>query len=239
MSIVVFDPDSVEDVDFADRMRHPAAADPGGGMWLSDTEPSFVDADALRKGRLEEAARMDARGRLWRRRAVRPVQPALCHRLAQHVRLFPAQLDPLFLHSGRRADRPVRISAELPCLDGARHGRRGAAVQAGLVVGVGPRRRDGRSLRRRDRRSPEDAWRRLDEARARPLRPSAGAGAGEARLRGQGLPGRDTGRARGQDAGGGEMPPGLDGRRGGCRRGGAGSHQAGRLGERSVRHHVP
>ena len=31
MSIVVFDPDSTEDVDFADRMRHPAAADPAGG----------------------------------------------------------------------------------------------------------------------------------------------------------------------------------------------------------------
>ena len=52
MSIVVFDPDSTEDVDFKDRMRHPAAADPAGGMWLSDTEPSFIDADALRKGRL-------------------------------------------------------------------------------------------------------------------------------------------------------------------------------------------
>ncbi|TGW04757.1 aminopeptidase P family protein, partial [Mesorhizobium sp. M2D.F.Ca.ET.145.01.1.1] len=35
-----------------DRMRHPVAADPAGGMWLSDTEPSFIDADALRKGRL-------------------------------------------------------------------------------------------------------------------------------------------------------------------------------------------
>ena len=54
MSIVVFDPDSVEDVDFADRMRHPAAADPAGGMWLSDTEPSFIDTDALRKGRLRK-----------------------------------------------------------------------------------------------------------------------------------------------------------------------------------------
>ena len=54
MSIVVFEPDSVDDVDFADRMRHPAAADPSGGMWLSDTEPSFIDADALRKGRLKK-----------------------------------------------------------------------------------------------------------------------------------------------------------------------------------------
>ena len=52
MSIVVFDPDGTEDVDFKDRMRHPAAADPAGGMWLADTEPSFIDADALRKGRL-------------------------------------------------------------------------------------------------------------------------------------------------------------------------------------------
>ena len=54
MSIVVFDPDSVDDVDFKDRMRHPEAADPAGGMWLSDTEPSFIDADALRKGRLKK-----------------------------------------------------------------------------------------------------------------------------------------------------------------------------------------
>ncbi len=54
MSIVVFDPDSVDDVDFKDRMRHPAAADPAGGMWLSDTEPSFIDADALRKRRLKK-----------------------------------------------------------------------------------------------------------------------------------------------------------------------------------------
>jgi Xaa-Pro aminopeptidase len=43
-------------------MRHPAAADPAGGMWLSDTEPSYVDADALRKGRL-------AKLRAWMREA--------------------------------------------------------------------------------------------------------------------------------------------------------------------------
>ena len=49
MSIVVFDPHTVEDVDFADRMRHPSMQDPSGGMWLSDTEPSFINADALRK----------------------------------------------------------------------------------------------------------------------------------------------------------------------------------------------
>ncbi|MEO8302897.1 MAG: Xaa-Pro peptidase family protein [Betaproteobacteria bacterium] len=41
-------------VDPGARMRHPAAADPAGGMWLSDTEPSFVDTDALRKGRLRK-----------------------------------------------------------------------------------------------------------------------------------------------------------------------------------------
>ena len=52
MSIVVFDPHTVEDVDFADRMRHPSMQDPSGGMWLSDTEPSFIDTNALRKGRL-------------------------------------------------------------------------------------------------------------------------------------------------------------------------------------------
>ncbi|HEV7254660.1 MAG TPA: hypothetical protein VGN97_16380 [Mesorhizobium sp.] len=37
MSIVVFDPDGTEDVDFKDRMRHPAAAVPAGGMWMSGT----------------------------------------------------------------------------------------------------------------------------------------------------------------------------------------------------------
>jgi Xaa-Pro aminopeptidase len=54
MSILVFDPDKAGDVDFAGRMRHPVAADPAGGMWMSDTEPSYVDADALRKGRLKK-----------------------------------------------------------------------------------------------------------------------------------------------------------------------------------------
>ncbi len=52
MSIVVFDPDSTDDVDWADRMRHPMAGDDGGGMWLSDTEPSFIDTAALREQRL-------------------------------------------------------------------------------------------------------------------------------------------------------------------------------------------
>ena len=42
MSIVVFNPHTVEDVDFADRMRHPSMQDPAGGMWLSDTEPSWL-----------------------------------------------------------------------------------------------------------------------------------------------------------------------------------------------------
>src|SRR6218665_1483156 len=28
------------------------AFDPSGGMWLADTEPSFIDVDALRQGRL-------------------------------------------------------------------------------------------------------------------------------------------------------------------------------------------
>ncbi len=58
MSIVVFDPDSTEDVDWRDRMRHPAAGDESGGMWLSDTEPGFIDTTKLRAERL-------ARLRLW------------------------------------------------------------------------------------------------------------------------------------------------------------------------------
>src|SRR5882672_8185544 len=54
MSIVTFDPDSVADVDFANRMRHPVAADGAGGMWLSDTEPPYIDTNALRQGRLRK-----------------------------------------------------------------------------------------------------------------------------------------------------------------------------------------
>src|SRR4029077_4510602 len=54
MSIVVFDPDRIDEVDFADRMRHPAAADPAGGMWLSGTGPAYIDANALRHGRLKK-----------------------------------------------------------------------------------------------------------------------------------------------------------------------------------------
>ncbi|MGE0213193.1 MAG: M24 family metallopeptidase [Parvibaculaceae bacterium] len=57
MSIVVFDPDDVRDVDFADRMRHPTTSD-ANAMWLSDTEPSAVDAPKLRRERL-------ARLRAW------------------------------------------------------------------------------------------------------------------------------------------------------------------------------
>jgi len=54
MSVVVFDPEKAANVDFANRMRHPVAADPAGGMWLSDTEPSYIDADKLRQGRLQK-----------------------------------------------------------------------------------------------------------------------------------------------------------------------------------------
>lgn len=52
MSIVVFDPDNVSDVDFSGKMRHPMAEDPSNGMWFSDTEPPSVDAKKLRKERL-------------------------------------------------------------------------------------------------------------------------------------------------------------------------------------------
>jgi len=52
MSIVKRNPGSVNDVDFADAVRHPLAADPSGGMWLSDTEPAFVDTALLRRERL-------------------------------------------------------------------------------------------------------------------------------------------------------------------------------------------
>jgi Xaa-Pro aminopeptidase len=53
MSIVVFDPDKTDDVDFASHMRHPSVADPANGMWLSDTEPPAVDAVKLRAERLQ------------------------------------------------------------------------------------------------------------------------------------------------------------------------------------------
>jgi Xaa-Pro aminopeptidase len=53
MSIVVFNPDNTEDVDFASHMRHPSTADAANGMWLSDTEPSAVDAVKLRSERLQ------------------------------------------------------------------------------------------------------------------------------------------------------------------------------------------
>ena len=54
MSIVVFDPDKTDDVDFDAYMRHPSAADPANGMWLSDTEPPAVDAVKLRAERLQK-----------------------------------------------------------------------------------------------------------------------------------------------------------------------------------------
>jgi Xaa-Pro aminopeptidase len=52
MTIASFDPARLDEIDPARRMRHPVAADPSGGMWQSDTEPAYVDAAALRKGRL-------------------------------------------------------------------------------------------------------------------------------------------------------------------------------------------
>lgn len=53
MGPVEFDPDRTDDVDFDDRMRHPLVADGAGGMWLSDTEPAFIDTRLLRQERLE------------------------------------------------------------------------------------------------------------------------------------------------------------------------------------------
>src|SRR5204863_2793259 len=52
MSIVAFNPDNVDDVDFTDRMRHPVCDTPSNAMWLSDTEPPSVDAVKLRQERL-------------------------------------------------------------------------------------------------------------------------------------------------------------------------------------------
>jgi Xaa-Pro aminopeptidase len=52
MSIVVFNPDKVDDVDFADRMRHPMSEGASNAMWLSDTEPPSIDTVKLRCERL-------------------------------------------------------------------------------------------------------------------------------------------------------------------------------------------
>lgn len=52
MTIVVFDPDRMDDVDFDDPMRHPRAGDAANAMWLSDSEPPAVDTKRLRDGRL-------------------------------------------------------------------------------------------------------------------------------------------------------------------------------------------
>jgi Xaa-Pro aminopeptidase len=67
MSLVTFDPgkpgpDKPEDVDFTGAMRHPLAGDAANGMWLSDTEPTSVDAPKLRAERL-------AKLRAWMARA--------------------------------------------------------------------------------------------------------------------------------------------------------------------------
>jgi Xaa-Pro aminopeptidase len=52
MSTVVFEPNGLGQLETMGDMRHPSASDLSGGMWLSDTEPSFIDVDGLRKGRL-------------------------------------------------------------------------------------------------------------------------------------------------------------------------------------------
>jgi Xaa-Pro aminopeptidase len=57
VSIVAFDPARLDEIDLAQRMHHPIAADPAGGMWQSDTEPAFVDAGRLRQGRLAKLRR--------------------------------------------------------------------------------------------------------------------------------------------------------------------------------------
>ena len=181
MSIVTFDPDSVADVDFANRMRHPVAADGAGGMWLSDTEPAYIDTDALRKGRLEKLRRWMAEAGYG---AIVLFDP-----YNQRYATGSRNMFGYFLRNSTRyffipTTGPI-VLFEYPqsyhVSHGARHDRRGAALQARLVVGLQPRRRDGRRLRRRDRRSAEIPRRRIDEDRARPLQPSAGAGALEKR----------------------------------------------------------
>src|SRR6185295_13834970 len=52
MSIITADPTRLDDIDFANPMRHPLGGDTSNGMWLSDTEPPAVDTKKLRDGRL-------------------------------------------------------------------------------------------------------------------------------------------------------------------------------------------
>jgi len=52
MSIVKLNPGNSDDVDFNAAVRHPLAGDTSGGMWLSDTEPAFIDTVLLRRKRL-------------------------------------------------------------------------------------------------------------------------------------------------------------------------------------------
>jgi Xaa-Pro aminopeptidase len=53
MSIVVFNPDNIDDVNFGDAMRHPMGGDSANSMWVSDSEPPAIDAAKLRRERLE------------------------------------------------------------------------------------------------------------------------------------------------------------------------------------------
>jgi Xaa-Pro aminopeptidase len=51
-AMIKTDPGRTDDIDFKDTMRHPLAGDASNNMWVSDTEPSAVDAKKLRDGRL-------------------------------------------------------------------------------------------------------------------------------------------------------------------------------------------
>ena len=62
MSVVIFNPDDIGDVNFGSSMRHPSESGSSNNMWLSDTEPPAVDAGRLRAGRL-------ARLRAWMKQA--------------------------------------------------------------------------------------------------------------------------------------------------------------------------
>src|SRR5262245_11851182 len=62
MSVIVFNPDDVSDVDFQNSQRHPSVAGHANAMWLSDTEPPAVDAIKLRQERL-------SRLRAWMKQA--------------------------------------------------------------------------------------------------------------------------------------------------------------------------
>ena len=178
MSIVTFDPDSVADVDFANRMRHPVAADASGGMWLSDTEPP-ISTNALRHGRLEKLRDWMAEAAYGAIVLFDPYNQryatgrAICSAISSAIRRDISSSP----RKGRSSSSNIRRAISRDVLDTIDEARPSKLVWSS--VSNATRRPRAPS----PRRSPiccAIPWRRVDEDRARPLQPSPGAGAREA-----------------------------------------------------------